>query len=68
MTVRLMCAADTEKPRTGHAGHLHNKITCALDATLGAVNLERNNIIKPFSVMAVVPMPPGPACVFEWKK
>ena len=29
-----------------------------LDATLGLVNLEQNNIIKLFSVMAVVFMPP----------
>jgi magnesium transporter len=29
-----------------------------LDAMLGVVNLEQNNIIKLFSVMAVVLMPP----------
>jgi magnesium transporter len=29
-----------------------------LDALLGVVNLEQNNIIKLFSVMAVVLMPP----------
>ena len=29
-----------------------------LDATLGLVNLEQNNIIKLFSVMAVIFMPP----------
>lgn len=41
-----------------HASYLSNKITFALDAMLGVVNLEQNNIIKLFSVMAVVLMPP----------
>jgi magnesium transporter len=43
---------------TDHASYLSNKITFALDAMLGVVNLEQNNIIKLFSVMAVVLMPP----------
>ena len=42
----------------GHASYLSNKITFVLDAMLGVVNLEQNNIIKLFSVMAVVLMPP----------
>lgn len=41
-----------------HATYLTNKITFLLDAMLGVVNLEQNNIIKLFSVMAVVLMPP----------
>ncbi|MEA2920913.1 MAG: magnesium transporter, partial [Bradyrhizobium sp.] len=41
-----------------HASYLSNKITFVLDAMLGVVNLEQNNIIKLFSVMAVVLMPP----------
>jgi len=41
-----------------HASYLTNQITFALDAMLGVVNLEQNNIIKLFSVMAVVLMPP----------
>jgi magnesium transporter len=41
-----------------HASFLNNKIQFLLDATLGLVNLEQNNIIKLFSVMAVVFMPP----------
>jgi hypothetical protein len=36
---------------------LSNKITLMLDAMLGVVNLEHNNIIKLFSVMGVVLMP-----------
>jgi magnesium transporter len=43
---------------TDHASYLSNKITFVLDAMLGIVNLEQNNIIKLFSVMAVVLMPP----------
>jgi magnesium transporter len=43
---------------TDHASYLSNKITFVLDAMLGVVNLEQNNIIKLFSVMAVVLMPP----------
>ena len=43
---------------TDHASYLSNKITFTLDAMLGVVNLEQNNIIKLFSVMAVVFMPP----------
>ncbi len=41
-----------------HASFQANKIQFLLDATLGLVNLEQNNIIKLFSVMAVVFMPP----------
>src|SRR6476619_3488156 len=36
-----------------HASYLSNKITFTLDAMLGVVNLEQNNIIKLFSVVAV---------------
>src|SRR6516165_5590167 len=43
---------------TDHASYLSNKITFVLDAMLGVVNLEQNNIIKLFSVMAGVLMPP----------
>jgi len=41
-----------------HATFQASKIQFLLDATLGLVNLEQNNIIKLFSVMAVVFMPP----------
>ena len=37
-----------------HATYLSNKITFLLDAMLGVVNIEQNNIIKIFSVVAVV--------------
>ena len=41
-----------------HSAYLSNKITFLLDALIGVVSLEQNNIIKIFSVAAVVLMPP----------
>lgn len=41
-----------------HAAFMSGKVQFLLDATLGLVNLEQNNIIKLFSVMAVIFMPP----------
>jgi magnesium transporter len=41
-----------------HATYLSGKINFLLDAMLGVVSLEQNNIIKIFSVAAVVFMPP----------
>ena len=41
-----------------HATYLTNKITFLLDAMLGVVSIEQNNIIKIFSIAAVVLMPP----------
>jgi len=41
-----------------HASYLGNKITFLLDAMLGVMSVEQNNIIKIFSVAAVVFMPP----------
>ncbi len=41
-----------------HATFLSAKINFLLDATLGMVNIEQNNIIKIFSVAAVIFLPP----------
>ncbi|MDP1732091.1 MAG: magnesium transporter CorA family protein [Devosia sp.] len=41
-----------------HAAFMSNKINFLLDATLGLINLEQNQIIKIFSVAAVVFLPP----------
>jgi magnesium transporter len=41
-----------------HIGYLSTKITFLLDATLGMINNEQNTIIKIFSVLAVVLLPP----------
>jgi magnesium transporter len=41
-----------------HATFLSNKVNFFLDATLGRINIEQNSIIKLFSVLAVVFLPP----------
>jgi len=41
-----------------HANFLSNKASFLLDATLGMINIEQNNIIKMFSVAAVAFLPP----------
>ena len=41
-----------------HASYLTNKTNFLLDATLGLINLEQNQIIKIFSIAAVCLMPP----------
>ena len=43
---------------TEYSAYLGNKITFLLDATLGLINLEQNQIIKIFSIAAVCLMPP----------
>ena len=43
---------------TDQASFLSNKINFLLDATLGLINLQQNQIIKIFSVAAVVFLPP----------
>ncbi|GLK73840.1 magnesium transporter CorA family protein [Ancylobacter dichloromethanicus] len=43
---------------TDHVSYLGSKITFLLDATLGMVGIEQNNIIKIFAVLSVVFMPP----------
>ncbi|MFN7038137.1 MAG: CorA family divalent cation transporter [Alphaproteobacteria bacterium] len=41
-----------------HANFLSNKTTFLLDATLGLINIEQNNIMKIFSVTSVIFTPP----------
>lgn len=41
-----------------HANYLSNKVSFLLEATLGLLNVEQNQIIKLFSVVSVVLMPP----------
>jgi magnesium transporter len=43
---------------TDHSSFLSQKITFLLDATLGMINIEQNNIIKIFSIAAGVFLPP----------
>lgn len=53
----LILAKDNQSLRE-HVNFLSNKVTFLLDATLGMVNIEQNNIIKIFSIAAVVLLPP----------
>ena len=39
-------------------GHINNKIQLLLDATLGLINVEQNNIIKVLTIVSVVGIPP----------
>ncbi len=43
---------------TDHAAFLASKINLLLDATLGMINIEQTNIIKIFSVLSIVLLPP----------
>lgn len=43
---------------TDHANFLSNKVNFFLDAALGRINIEQNTVIKIFSIMAVIFLPP----------
>lgn len=43
---------------SNHANFLSNKVIFLLEATLGMVNIEQNNIIKIFSIASVILLPP----------
>ncbi|HEX5419191.1 MAG TPA: magnesium transporter CorA family protein [Gammaproteobacteria bacterium] len=58
LRARLSTLARDIQSLTDHASFLSQKITFLLDATLGMINIEQNNIIKIFSVAAVVFLPP----------
>ena len=42
-----------------HASFLSNKVSFILDATLGMINIDQNNILKIFSVVTVFLLPPS---------
>ncbi|MDR3478474.1 MAG: magnesium transporter CorA family protein [Gammaproteobacteria bacterium] len=58
MQVRFMTASKDIASLSDHATFLSSKVNFLLDATLGMVNIEQNNIIKIFSVAAVIFLPP----------
>src|SRR5262245_48987841 len=58
MRARIRTAARDVASLADHVSFLANKIVFLLDATLGMINIEQNNIIKIFSVAAVVFLPP----------
>ena len=43
---------------TAHTSFLFDKINFLMDATMGMINVEQSNIIKIFSIAAVVFLPP----------
>jgi magnesium transporter len=55
---RLRTMTRDVRSLTDHASFLSSKINFLLDATLGMINIEQNAIIKIFSVVAVVFLPP----------
>lgn len=56
--VRLQTLSKDIASLGDHATFLSTKVNFLLDATLGLVNIEQNNIIKIFSVAAVIFLPP----------
>ena len=55
---RIRTAARDVTSLTDHVTFLSSKIIFLLDATLGMVSIQQNDIIKIFSVAAVVFLPP----------
>src|SRR4029079_11033632 len=58
LKARIRTAARDVASLADHVSFLSNKIVFLLDATLGMINIEQNNIIKIFSIAAVVLLPP----------
>lgn len=44
---------------TDHSNFLGNKVSFLLDATLGMVSIDQNNVVKIFSVVTVILLPPS---------
>ncbi len=57
-SARMAVIASDLQSLSEYADSLSVKISFLLDATLGMINIQQNNIIKLFSVMAVLLMPP----------
>jgi magnesium transporter len=58
LQARIRTAARDVTSLTDHVTYLSSKIIFLLDATLGMINIQQNDIIKIFSVAAVVFLPP----------
>lgn len=58
LQARIRTAARDVASLTDHVTFLSGKIIFLLDATLGMINIQQNDIIKIFSVAAVVFLPP----------
>jgi magnesium transporter len=58
LQLRVRTAARDVKSLTDHTTFLSSKIIFLLDATLGMISIQQNDIIKIFSIAAVVFLPP----------
>jgi magnesium transporter len=58
LKARIRTAARDVQSLADHVSFLSGKIVFLLDATLGMINIQQNDIIKIFSVAAVVFLPP----------
>ena len=58
LQARIRTAARDINSLTDHVTYLSGKIIFLLDATLGMINIQQNDIIKIFSIAAVVFLPP----------
>lgn len=55
---KLTMLAKDAKSLRDHVSFLSSKVIFLLDATLGMISIEQNNIIKIFSIVAVILLPP----------
>ncbi len=56
---RLQSVLRDAEQLSSHAAFMSNKVQFLLDATLGMINIDQNNILKIFSVATVVLLPPS---------
>jgi magnesium transporter len=59
MRNRLRTLSRDVTQMSDHAGFIASKVQFQLDATLGMINIDQNNILKIFSVATVVLLPPS---------
>jgi len=59
MRQRLRTLSRDVSQMSDHAGFIASKVQFQLDATLGMINIDQNNILKIFSVATVVLLPPS---------
>jgi magnesium transporter len=59
MRHRLRTLSRDVNQMSDHAGFIASKVQFQLDATLGMINIDQNNILKIFSVATVVLLPPS---------
>lgn len=59
MRNRLRTLSRDVTQMSDHAGFIATKVQFQLDATLGMINIDQNNILKIFSVATVVLLPPS---------